>query len=602
MIGIFSSAVSRTAACVNGRRGYVIAGVCLLVAAGALRFYNLPGAALRYDEVLVTLISRGGLSEIVDNTRNIHTAPILYPIALGAVQKVEGSELGIRILPAAASLLTVGALLFWMPRVGVARWAAFMAALLCALSAAAIEHAQDAREYSVDALAAVMMIAGALQYLRDGGKRLLCGALLVAPLLQYGLALFGVAALGAAAVGAASWRMRVPQEGLAPHRRIWEWIRRRIDLALPIGCFGAACAASWELTAKYRYFGEFGGSWDSQPSKAGFYYQGGYDAADVAEFAVSRTWGMLSYHMPPSIAAGAVIVFGALLLLSLRRRRMDAVGLLALLAVGVAVCAALIDAYPFGGSRHGFYLGPIVFLAAGGAFHSVGVEVGGLLRRGWLAPALGAAAAVAIAVAGAAAVCQYRHYLYYSDPSVKQILAALDAREQAGDAVYVSRWEVPAVRFYKGERPANYYYGDAVCWGPSWAACAPEMLDEMFGAVGDARRIWLIHNASVSVAEALAAHSAGAAVEEVAANGRDGLIYPQAPSLPTPHYDRQVDRRLKRHNHNSWPRPHSTLHLITGFEESASKVGGENIGAYESAASVRASGAAVGAVGGSGGG
>ena len=558
------------AAGVNGRRCYVIACVCLLIAAVGLRFYNLPGAALRYDEILVALISRGDISEVLDSTRDIHQTPILYPLALWVVQKASSSEFSVRVMSAVASGLTVWALLFWMPRVGVGRWAAFMAALLCALSAAAIEHAQDAREYSVDALVAVMMIAGMLRYLRDGGKRALCVALFVAPLLQYGLVLFGAAALAAAALGPmAAASAAASQAADCGGRRslaaaVWERVKRRGGLLLPIACFAAGCVLSWALTVSH-HLKEADKS--NLPSFADYYYQGGYDAAAVVEFAVSRAWGMLSYHMPPAIAAAAVIVFGAALLLSLMRRRLDAVGLLALLAVGIAVCAALIDAYPFGGSRHGFYLGPIVFLAAGGAFHSVGVEAGGLLRREWLAPALGAAAAGAIAVAGAAAVCQYRHYLYYSDPSVKQILAALDAREQAGDAVYVSRWEAPAVRFYKGERPANYYYGDAVCWGPSWGECAPEMLDEMFGAAGDARRIWLIHNASVSVAEALAAHSegaAGAAVEEIvgAGEGWVGIRARHADRLPAPHYDRQVDRRLKRRNHNSWPRPRSTLHLI----------------------------------------
>ena len=589
----------------NGRRCYVIGGVCLLIAAGALRFYNLPGAALRYDEIAVALISRESLAEVLGYTRQTHHIPILYPLALWAVQKASVSELGVRIVPAAASLLTVGALLFWMPRVGVARWAAFMAALLCALSAAAIEHAQDAREYSVDALVAVMMIAGALRYLRDGGKWALCGALLIGPLLQYGLALFGVAVIGAAALGpmAASGAAAAQAADCGGRRamaaavwgRVKRWLQRRRGLLLPIACFGGACALSWVVTLRYQ-LSEL--DRPSYPAWADYYYQGGYDAAAVVEFAVSRIWQALGYHMPSIIAAAALLGFGALLLLSARRRRLDAVGLLALFGVGIAVCAALAGAYPLGGIRHNLYLGPIVFLAAGGAFHSVGVEAGGLLRRGWLAPAVGVAAAVAIAVAGAAAVYQYRHYLYYSDASVKQILEALDAREQAGDAVYVSRWEAPAVRFYKGERSANYYYGDAVCWGPSWGECAPEMLDEVFGAVGDARRIWLIHNASVSVAEALAAHSGGASVEAVeeivgAGEGWSGIRARHADRLPAPHYDRQVDRRLKRRNHNSWPRPRSTLHLITGFEESASKVGGENIGAYESAASVRTSGAAV---------
>ena len=578
----------------NANRLYAIGCVCLLIAAAALRFYNLSDAALRFDEILAALISRDSFLEVIYNTRDIHTAPILHPLALWAVQKASSVELSVRLAAAIASVLSLAALLFVMPRVGVARWAAFLAGLLAALSPAAIEHAQDAREYSIDTLIAILMIAGLLQYLRDGRKALLCGALFAAPLLQYGLILFCAAVIGVAALAPAASQAAVRKEGLAYHRRIWERLRRRIDLALPVGAFAAACAASWELTAKYRYWGEYGGSWDSQPTKADFYYQGGYDAA-AAEFAIVRTWETLTYHMPPVIAAGALLAFGGLLAASLARRRLDALAPLALLAVGIAACAALIDAYPFGGSRHGFYLGPIIFLAAGGAVHSLAADAAALARRAWVAPALTAAAAVAITVVCAAAIYQYLDYLYYSDPGVKRALAALAELEREGDAVYVSRWEVPTVEFYKWEKPANYTYGEVVCWGASWAECVPDMLDEMFRAAGDSRRIWLIHNASVSIPKEMAAHSqeaAVAAVEEIDVGGRAALSARQVERLPTPHYDRQVERSIRRSNDHSWPKPRATLHLITGFEEAAANIRRERFVEYEAAVSGAPSAAA----------
>ncbi len=181
---------------------------CLLVVAAGLRFYDLPEHSLRYDEAVAAANSSGSLAEVVSNTHTQNSSPILYPLALWVVQKVDVSAFSIRILPAMASVLTVGAMLFLLPRVGVSRWAAFIAALLATLSVAAIEHAQDAREYSIDALLAVLMLAGMLWYLRDGRKGLLCAALLVAPLLQYGLVLFGVAVMGAALI-------------LPPPPRVW---------------------------------------------------------------------------------------------------------------------------------------------------------------------------------------------------------------------------------------------------------------------------------------------------------------------------------------------------------------------------------------------
>ena len=556
MLSIFLPTFRGLSAVVDARRWYVVACVCLLVVAVGLRFYNLPGHALWFDETRAALNARGDISDVVDNTRRINSSPILYPLALWAVQKAAASEFSVGLMPAVASALTVGALLSLLPRVGVARWAAFLAALLAALSVAAIEHAQDAREYSIDTLAAVMMIAGLLQYLRDGRRGLLCGALLAGPLLQYGLVLFGVAVIGAAALApaasAASSRAADGGVGRTGVAAIWGRFRARLGLLLPIACFAAACGVSWAVTARYQWelgVGGVGRNYSVFSYLRDYYYQGGLDAAVVAEFAVERTWGMLGYHMPPVIAGTALVAFAAVALVWLlkRRWRLDAIALLAALAVGLAICAAVVGAYPYGGIRQCLYLGPIIFLAAGGAFHSLAVEAAGLARREWLAAGLAVVVAAAIALAGAWAVRMRQDYLYYSDPSMKQVIAALEEFEREGDAVYVSRREIMRLRFYKPAKPDNYRYGKVYCPGADWRVCVPEMLDEMFRALGDSGRIWLIHNASASAPEEIAAHSGeDVSVVEVAANGRrsDGWAMP----------------------HNREPTAHTTLHLITGFE------------------------------------
>ena len=556
-------------AAVNGRR-YVIACACLLVVAGGLRFYDLGGSSLWHDEAIVALIGRGTFLEVVVNagTRYSSTMPALYPIAVWAVQKAAISEFSLRLMPAAASLLTVGALLFWMPRLGVARWAAFMAALLAALSVASIEHARDAREYSVDALVAVMMIAGTLQYLRNGGKALLCVALFVGPLLQYGLAVFGVGALAAAAFapGAAS-RMGDGGVRRALAADVWGWLKRRVDLLLPIGCFAAGCALTWGLTARHQYSA---GGWGGGGYLADFYYRGGLDGLAIAGFAGGRTWSLLSYHMSMAIAALALAAFaGALAALALRRRRLDGLALLFLFAIGAAVCAAALGVYPFGGSRHNLYLGPIVFLAAGAAFHWVAVDAAALLRRAWVGPALGAAALASIAGLGAFAVWQGE--IYRVDDGIERVRAALGERRQEGDAVYVSRPRVPVFEFYENGKPSDYYYGKAACWGPSyeyWAECFSEIVDEMFTAANNYRRIWFVHNASVSVEEGMAAHSPRVRVDEVELSGAAALR------------DRKID---------VWTWPQATLQLISGFDGLAADIRGEWLDLHAAAASGGAS-------------
>ena len=174
--------------------------VGLLVVAAGLRFHDLPGNSLSHDEAAAANISRGALSEVIPGTRTGNSSPIMYPLTLWVVQQVESTPFSVRLLPAAASVLTVAVMLFLLPRLGVSRWVAFLAALLATLSVAAIENAQDTREYSLDALLVALLIAGLLWYLRDGKKVLLCVALFLAPLLQYGLALFGAAVIGAAII------------------------------------------------------------------------------------------------------------------------------------------------------------------------------------------------------------------------------------------------------------------------------------------------------------------------------------------------------------------------------------------------------------------
>ena len=520
------------AAAVDSRR-YIIACVCLLIVAAALRFYNLSDNSLWYDEAKAAVNARGALSEVAVNTRHENSSPILYPLALWAVQKAASTDLSVRVLPAAASALMVGALLLLMPRLGVPRRAAFIAALLAALSAAAIEHAQDVREYSVDALCAVLMIAGLLQYLRNGGKALLCAALFAAPLLQYGLILFGGAVIGAAALAPAA----ATQTGDDGERRpyaaaVWRHIRRRIDLLLPIACFGAACALSWELTTKYQWVD---GGWGGTYYLAKYYYQGGFDVAAIAEFSIGRTWDLLIYHMPQSIATAALVAFGALAALSaMRGRGVNALALLCALALGIALCAALASAYPLGNVRQCLYLGPLVFLAVGGAFHSLVGDVAALARRASVAAALTVAACGGIAFAAYGDIQQ--RAVYHSDENIKGIFAILEERAQEGDAVYVSAWEFPLVTFYKRERPANYYYGREVCWESSGRGCVDEVFGEMFSAFGSARRIWMIHTESVSVPQEMAEYAPEVEVEELASYGR------------------------------------TTLHLITGHEELAADI------------------------------
>ena len=498
--------------------------VGLLVVAAGLRFYDLPGHSVWYDEAVASSNSSGALAEVIPNTRGRNSSPILYPLALWAVQKVDISVFSIRVLPATASVLTVAVMLFLLPRLGVSRWAAFLAALLATLSTAAIENAQDAREYSIDALLAVLMIAGLLWCLRDGRKTLLCLSLFLAPLLQYGLVLFGTALMATAMV--LPRRSLATPEGDSRLCRIRHWFQQRIALVWPAGCFLAGCALSYPITLRYQWQE---GGFASDSYIATYYYQGKFDTPAIFEFSINGIWSLLTYHLPEAVAIAALTA-GAFLLVAVLLGKFQgkfpdrAIAVLFSLCLAISVGAAVLGIYPLGGIRQVIYLGPIVFMAVGVALHGMVDSLARLTRRGWLAPALVVAVAGATALAGVDAMKQYS--LNQTKDNAKSVFAFLEERVREDDMVYAGWWSVPSLRFYqeRGERPANYYsnyyYGTLWCGG-SGEPCLRELADLLVLLRPDVpNRIFLVHGRrSIQSIEGLELTGEPVSIERFLADG-----------------------------------------------------------------------------------
>ena len=502
---------------------YYAACICLLVAAAGLRFHDLSEKSLRHDEAAAANISRGALSEVIPGTRWGNSSPILYPLVLYAVQKVESTPFSIRVVPVTASVLTVAVMLFLLPRLGVARGAAFLAALLATLSVEAIRHAQDAREYSIDALLAVLMIAGLLRYLRDGRKALLCVSLFLAPLLQYGLVLFGTAVMGAAVVALHASPNRkgecLPWAGLGIE------LKRRLDLAAPCGFFLAGGTLSYLMTLRHQWQGEGFGSYGYLSP---YYYQGKLDAhsiLEVFEFSIDGIWNLLTYHLPDVVAIAALAAFAILLVAAflgkLRGMLHDgAIAVLFSFCLAVSAGATVLGIYPLGGIRQVIYLGPIVFLAVGLAFHWTAGRLSSLTRRGWTRPVLLVAMAGETVSAGVGAMRQDSPY--QEREHIKSVLAVLKERVREEDMVYSGWAGVPTIRFYQGneEKPANYHYGTSGWCRRSPNSCLREMADLAYWHEHRNGRIWFVTWRNLT---ALESNMPGISVKEVVSGGRPGL-------------------------------------------------------------------------------
>ena len=414
---------------------YYAACVVVLVAAAGLRFHDLSEKSLRHDEAAAANISRGALSEVIPGTRYGNSSPILYPLVLYAIQKVESTIFSVRVVPVMASVLTVAALLFVLPRAGVSRRAAFLAALLATLSVEAIRHAQDAREYSIDALLAVLMMAGLLWYLRDGRKVLLCVSLFLAPLLQYGLVLFGVAVIGTAVVVP---RIQARERRSTCPGQIGDWLKRRLDLAAPCGFFLAGSVVSYLTTLRYQW--QEGGH-ASESYLSAYYYQGKFGAPSIFEFSIDGVWSLLKYHLPEMVAIAALTASAILLVVAFLGKfqgklQDGAIAVLFSFCIAVSAGAAVLGIYPLGDIRQSIYLGPVVFLAVGVAFHSGAGALASIAQQASLGALLIALSALAIALSGVDAIRRDWDWLYGPQDKSGEILAVLQESAQEEDIYF----------------------------------------------------------------------------------------------------------------------------------------------------------------------
>ena len=473
----------------NGNTFYYVACICIVIIAALSRFYGLTQHAANHDEAIVANHAKGNIRQVLHLTRCCDTSPILNPLILYLVQKVEISKLTIRLPSATFSTLTVAAILFLIPSLsprgffGISRASAVIASLMMLLSVRAIEQAQHAGVYSIDALVAVLMTAGILHYTRSGNLWLLCASLFIAPLTQYGLVLFGIAVVGALTlrtVGMSFHKLSIFRPDASEHAVRWK------DLIWPCAFFFAGCATSYALVLRFQI--------NALDRVMGYisngYYRGGLlDAGAIFEFTYSQTWAFLTYHMQEILSASAVAVLCLLLMVSVRIGRLNFVVVLFLLSASFALFAALIGLYPFGGLKQTLYLSPVLFLVSGHAVHAVG---------NWLYCNLGKPllswGVVALCIGGVLFFGMTRFLESTPYPRLKgvePVLEVMQQQVQQDDLVHISARMIHFVSFYLKEKPENYYYGEN-CVDDLPEECFQSIVDLPLSTESGADRIWLL--------------------------------------------------------------------------------------------------------------
>lgn len=205
--------------------------------------------------------------------------------------------------------------------------------------------------------------------------------------------------------------------------------------------------------------------------------------------------------------------FPVFLARSLQSRSWNAIALLTLFALLLAWAAGVAAIYPFGSVRHSLYLGPIICLAAGGAFHWAADSLAGWSGRAWLRPALLVGLFGGIALAGTMQLAQADPYR--TIPKVEAALAVLEERAQAEDMVFLESVAAQGALFYLEQKPRNYHYGDTGCFS-DFARCLPDLPRAAIFHPNPIKRIWLVHLRDAAVdRELLAAWDEGVAAETI---------------------------------------------------------------------------------------
>ena len=482
---------------------YYAACVILISVAAGLRFHDLAAGSLTSDEAIAARNAQASsLGQVVENTRRYNSSPVLWPLGLWAIQKIESSPTSLRIVPAIASMLAVAAVVFLLPPAGIRRSTALLAGVMLTASTTAIQAAQHTREYSIDVLLSVMMLAGTLWYLKGKKRWILIVSLFIAPLLHYGLALFGAAILIMMIVVNWSVGRNTEQTG-GLFRKMWQSFR---FIGPPSLSLFLGSVATWGITLRYQGTG-FGREDYLQDN----YYMGSLtDILAIAGFIIRGCRNIIEFNveMSPTIMVIAVMMLAFSLC---RAFRTSEIVVLFSSGMIIASIAGVLGLYPLtqhaigtpeGEGRLALIWGPVVALIFSQAIMSIASVASGnisthsdIIRRYPAAVQMVVPAVfVAVFIAGGVSDVSKYQDVYRDIFGTKPILEFLDTEMENGDIVIWHLDHQAGVRYYLNNRLSGLHL----------FAEAEECLNALDRLPDNTKRIWIIQSRSPCGYEMLA--------------------------------------------------------------------------------------------------
>ncbi|HWY60248.1 MAG TPA: hypothetical protein VNZ03_37650 [Terriglobales bacterium] len=438
----------------------MIASVLIILLAGSLRIHHIAKRSLWLDEAIAANISRGTLPETLILTRGFHSAPIIDPLILYAVERVGSGPLAVRIPSLVASVLAVFVMLCFVTIPSIDYQTAGLSALMLSVSAAQIRYAQEVREYSLSVLYAGVLLYVFLSFIskkeEDNSPIPLYVTLFVAPLVQYGLVLFSFGVLAALLIWAFT-----DDKG-----------RRRITQIMAASGFLAfGGLLSFFLTLRYQW-GD-----DAWYMKDYFWAPG----SNIFRFITYNTHHLITFLLPGLAAASiSFLTIVIYLAASIRRRILPPLAVLACTSCGTVLICSLLHFYPYGGIRQCLFLAPILCLLASASLVQVANRFTGRAKS-----MVFIAIVCVVVVSG---VFQIRLLKPYAEiENIQQVLLVLQSHIEPGDGVYIYPGAAFAVDFYVRERDRRFIYGDYHQKEPE--KHVPEILA---GLGPEENRLWLV--------------------------------------------------------------------------------------------------------------
>ncbi len=321
---------------------YRNAVLIILSAAAVLRFWDLGGPSLWFDEVVYAVNSRGNFSDVISLTRSNNSSPVLLPLLLNLIERTVGLNEFTARLP---STLFGIASVFVMTRlkdVGVGKVVALTSAALLAVGQMQIIYAQEVREYGLSILMSALLLWSMFRVLHTGRALALLIVLAITPWASYGPCFGGLAVLTTLGI------LRVMKRTGLPYWKI----------ALAGAVFLASAAASYFAIAQYQ----LGTAHQWYLFEHYFKLSG----LGLPEWLVTNSGGILLSSVPGLLA---VVVLPVVMVIFLGRyltkpfTLLDHPGIVvAIVLIGGMILAGLLELYPYGSPRHSVFTGPFLCL------------------------------------------------------------------------------------------------------------------------------------------------------------------------------------------------------------------------------------------------